>query len=329
MDSDQLNDFSSPFLDEACRRWGLKNPERISQAENLIFASMASGGKVALRLTHPIHRSLDLLHAELTWISRLEEAAISVVKPIPSSHASLVEEISIRGKTWLASATHWIDGQSVKPKNGNVSDESIRKWGALTGQIVAHSLEMNRSGTTLSRHHWNEPIPGQSSIADQLGPEHAQLAHEIETAQSEIARLPRDDSNYLLAHTDLHSGNVFQKTDGDLIALDFDDTCYHYLLQEFAMPIYYSLLFTTEDLSAQAKHYFTHFLTGYRKFHDIDTDPFDSLPLFFHLRDLDLEAISYLWRIDPQSKWAKRLHHIYKNGNPISELPWKKWAKEI
>ncbi|MBK1878290.1 phosphotransferase enzyme family protein [Pelagicoccus mobilis] len=329
MDSNQLSDYSEPFLIEACKLWNLQSPKLISEAENLIFAAEGPDEKVALRLTHPSHRTRELLQAELDWVDRLNQATISVVTPTESINQQLVETIIIGETTWLASATRWIDGHSVKPRSGKVSEESIRNWGSLTGQIVSQSLEMNRSNLMLPRHHWDELIPGQPSIAEQLGSKHAQLAQEVETAKSQIAKLAKTESNYLLAHTDLHSGNVFQTKTGKLVALDFDDACYHYLLQEFAMPIYYSLLYADEDTASTAKHFFTHFLRGYRKFHDIDCDSLYELPLFFHLRDLDLEAICYRWRIDPDSKWTKRVHHIYKNGNPISGLPWKKWAKEI
>lgn len=329
MDTDQLQDFSESFLEQACKRWQLTHPKRISEAENLIFACQSPDGQVALRLTHPSHRSAALLEAELDWVSLLAENSISVVSPIPSANGSLVESIEIANKTWHTSATRWIEGQSIQVPGKVVSNTSIHSWGGLTGQIVAQSLKMNETKQRLARHHWNQLLPGQPSITEQLGAQHQELANQIETAKAELEQIPQNPDNYLLAHTDLHSGNVFQKADSSLVALDFDDCCYHYLLQEFAMPIYYSLFMPDSDLPEQARHYFKHFLTGYRKFHDIDINALDALPLFFKLRDLDLKAICYRWNIDPESRWSQRVDHIYNHGNPISSLPWKKWALSI
>ncbi len=329
LDNDQINDYSDTVLQDACKAWGLTTPHRISEAENLIYKCLSPSGRVALRLTHSLHRDSLQLDAELKWLEHLSSCNLPVVKPRLSFNSKFVETFPIEKSTWYAIVFEWIEGKSIKPRTGKVSDDSIHSWGALTGQIVENSIGLNKSGTKLTRHNWYDSIPEQVEIVKNLGSEHLQLAEEIHQVSEQIKNLPISTGTYLLAHTDLHSGNVFQKENGDLVALDFDDCCYHYLLQEFAMPIYYSLHIPDSDLAGQAQHYFKHFLSGYRKFHDIDVNALDALPLFFKLRDLDLKAICYRWNIDPQSEWSQRVHHIYNHGNPISTLPWKKWALSI
>ncbi|EDY83437.1 Phosphotransferase enzyme family, putative [Verrucomicrobiia bacterium DG1235] len=327
MQTAQLQDFSRPILDAACQQWGLSSPARVSEAENLLFACQSPNGKVALRMTHPLHRDASQLTAELDWIARLAQKKIPVVNPLPSKNDNWVETISLANKSWHACVFRWIEGAPIKNENQTVTENSIQLWGGLTSQIIAASLEMNRLGDRLPRHHWNSPIPGQPTLDKQLRPEHPFLADDIAAAQASLEQLPRTPDTYLLAHTDLHAGNVFQTKTGSLIALDFDDCCYHYLLQEFSMPIYYSLLFTEKDLKTEAKRFLQSFLVGYRKYHDIDPDSLELLPLFFKLRDLDLRAISFLWNIPRDSKWYRRIEYVYENGNPLSELPWAKWAK--
>lgn len=329
MTSSQLKDFSKPFLEAACKLWNLKQPKFISDAENLIFACQSSTGKYALRLTHPSHRSLDQLGAEISWIGKLRQHSIPVVTPKRSINQNFVEPIAIANTTWLTSATHWIDGHPISPRNNEISADTARAWGSLTGQIISQSLSMNRSKIRLPRPHWDQATPGQETLSEQLSPKQAKLSAELKAAKSSVAAIPKTESNYLLAHTDLHQGNVLQTPQGTLVALDFDDASYHYLIQEVAMPIYYLLHRLDSDHSSGAKRFLSQFLPGLREHHDIDLDAFDAIPLIFQLRDLELEAITHVWDIPEDNPWANRVHHIYEHGNPISQLPWKKWAAQI
>lgn len=329
MEVNQLNEFSDQILQEACERWGLSDAQRISEAENLIYACNGPNGKVALRLTHPEHRSDALLRAELEWLSTLAQQAIPVVEPLPSNAASFLESIEGDASIWFACAFKWIDGKPVTTRGQTVPNNLIQQWGELTGKIVHSSIESPHAPYRNGRHHWHTPPPSQRSIAEKLLPELPQLSVEITAQQKEIAKLPANSDNYTLIHSDLHSGNVFLTVDQQLVALDFDDACHHYTLQEFAMPLYYSFFMNQENLVDSAKNYFSHFLTGYRKFHDIPIDDFEFLPLFFRLRDLDLMAIRHLWNIPLEHPWSQNTIRIYENGNSLSELPWKKWASKL
>lgn len=330
MEASQLDDFSEKTLHDACGRWNLTSPKRISEAENLVYACESPTGKVALRLTHPDHRSAKLLEAELAWLDHLTRSHVSVVTPRLSSHSqSFLETIESASSHWFACAFEWIDGGSVVVRNQVVPDNRIREWGELTGSIIKSSLETANAPYRNGRHHWNTAPSGQRSVTEKVRFKLPTLADEIVAQQAALSELPRSSDNYTLIHSDLHHGNVFLNTDRKLVALDFDDSCHHFVLQEFAMPLYYSFFSTTEDLEEAAKHYFTNFLTGYRKFHDIPLNDFEQLPVFFRLRDLDLMAICHLWNIPPEHAWSKDVSRIYKNGNPLSKLPWKKWAKSV
>lgn len=329
METEQLADFSQQLLSDACRFWQLSNPEKISDAENLIFKCKASAGEIALRLTHPDHRTASEIQAELEWITYLRERGISVVEPATSQEGHLLHTIDAGRNRWHACAFRWIDGGSIAPRGKPVPIDSIQKWGELTGKIVAASIKANRENITFARYHWNESVPHRPAVAEKVAGALPVLAEELQLAIQDVETLPAGPSEYGLIHTDLHSGNVFQNPRGDVVALDFDDSCYHYFLQELAMPIYYDLLFREEETQTAAREFLAAFLPAYRKFHDIESKRFDDLPLFFRLRDLDLQAITHLWKIPEDSRWGQRFKRLAREGNPLCDYPWSDWAEQL
>ena len=81
--------------------------------------------------------------------------------------------------------------------------------------------------------------------------------------------------------------------EGQLIAFDFDDSNFHWLANDIAIPLLYSATRFKGEMSNDeyAKTFLTPFLEGYRTQYDLPASEFDRIPELIRFREILLVIV--------------------------------------
>lgn len=278
--------FTNEILEEAANVFHVKVEETpLGDFENYIFrAEDEKGVSYVLRLTHSSHRSNKQVEAELHFLRYLGENGAKVAGPHYSKSKKLVEEIQAADGTFFyASLFSYAKGESVKDATSIYWGENLfEAWGKAIGQL--HRLTMN-SPKTEYRDTWD--IDEKAIIGELEDKQVKKIAYAL---IDKIKTLPIEKETFGLMHGDIHQGN-FHYDGKELTIFDFDDATYNYFIHDLAMVIYYSALTTNgteEEKTLFARNQLKIVRKGYESEHQLAEVWYDSLPLFFRLRDIGL-----------------------------------------
>ncbi|MBO1579871.1 phosphotransferase enzyme family protein [Bacillus sp. XF8] len=278
--------FTNEILEEAANLFNVtveKTP--LGDFENYIFhAKDEKGASYVLRLTHSSHRSEKQVEAELDFLQYLKEHGAKIAGPYYSKSRKLVEGIqAVDGTFFYTSLFVYAKGERVK---GDTSiywgDGLFEAWGKAIGQL--HRLTIDYPKTEY-RDTWEVE---EKAIIDELEDEKVQsIAYKL---MEEIKTLPVEKTTFGLMHGDIHQGN-FHYDGKELTIFDFDDATYNYFIHDLAMVSYYSVLttnWTEEEKTLFARNQLKALRKGYESEHQLAEIWYESLPLFFRLRDVGL-----------------------------------------
>ena len=236
-------DCTEDHLRLACEAFGLQSqplPELFREGESFLYRAQTLSGPaldVALRLTHPEHRTREDLETELRWMEFIARRGVCVPAVHRSEDGQSVEVLTSQDRTWHASALHWAPGQSPRPGQETWNDAMIERWGLQLGRMQRLAVE---AGSQFLRFAWDDP---RCTVLDEdFVRRMPALAERTSELLTKIKALPRTTQTYGLCHRDLHQGNLLATHDS-LTCIDFDDLCQHYFAADLAMPLYYALLF--------------------------------------------------------------------------------------
>ncbi|WP_066289769.1 phosphotransferase enzyme family protein [Bacillus sp. FJAT-29937] len=260
--------------------------------ENFVYEVYKEGKPYILRITHSSHRELENLYAEIEWVNYLYKQGISVSTAFESINGKFVEFISaVDQSVFYGSLFSKASGEQVKAFP--VNNDLFSAWGKQIGKIHAATKKYESSPLIKQRPHWYED---ELLNVEKYFPETETVARQnaIELVEK-IKSLPIDKDNYGLIHSDIHAGNIFY--DGRSIhVFDFDDCCYHWLVSDIAIPLYYSCLssFTANEINKREEFgrlFMDAFLAGYKKENNLPNGWEEQLPLFLMLRDITLYSV--------------------------------------
>ncbi len=205
----------------------------------------ADGQKYVIRVCRPNHRALDEIRAEALWLAALRhDLALNVPEPLLNREGDLVTTVESQGvpEARRCVVFSWIPGQNLADQ---ITPANLEKLGVLTARLHHHAarfaLPQRVQVKCFNRvFPYNEPIAlFEGEHADKLSAEtRAQAKMISERAQTMLDRLLNNGHTPHLIHADLHQWNI-KVHQGELYALDFDDTMFGFPVQDIGIMLFY------------------------------------------------------------------------------------------
>ncbi|HWO96770.1 MAG TPA: phosphotransferase [Bacillus sp. (in: firmicutes)] len=285
--------FSRQLLHQAALLFDAddKTLKLLGDFESYVYEVTKGGIPYVLRLTHSSHRSYEQVEAELDWILFLKRKGVEVAAPVLSVRGRLLECLPTPEGEFIISLFEKAPGYSIRVDDDLHFHESLfSKWGEMIGKMHDSTRTYIPSAGVSKRMDWQEEELGTALKAAEREPF---LLEKAEKLLKQIRALPVNANVYGLIHTDVHSGNFF--FDGETMTVfDFDDCCYHWFINDLAIPLFYSAFYRypkdEKERKRFASRFFSAFLDGYLRYYDIDEWWLEKLPLFLMLRDITFYA---------------------------------------
>lgn len=282
--------------------------------ENFVYEVYRDGDPYILRITHSTHRELEDVYAEIEWIHFLAKHGVNVQTAIQSIHGKYVEFISAKDQSvFYASLFTKAPGKPVNIREVPVQRNLFYAWGQTIGQMHKVTKGYEPSPVIKRRPQWDEDelLNIEKYFPDSDILEKVNAKGIIDQIQS----LPKNIENFGLIHSDIHSGNFFYDESG-IHVFDFDDCCYHWLVSDIAIPLYYSCLSRysadqAKDREEFGKLFLQAFLDGYRSECELPDNWEQQLPLFLMLRDVTLYSVLNK-KISPEDRTERVNDMLYE-----------------
>lgn len=228
---------------EALREFGVEPSEVRSLAhfENTTYYVNSPQGEFNLRVSRPGTQNLATLESEIHFLTALRQSGFRVPKPYHDRIVT-VEHPEVPEPRHVA-LLGWMHGEFLRQRLTPVEAR-------LIGMFMAGMHEFVRTWTPPSnfeRHHlhnWAFKERPQYSIDKPiagLAEEDREFLLELTAeARKLLSELPQTEEIYGLIHCDIHVGNVLVE-DGQLNVIDFDDTGYAFLYNDFASALAFHL----------------------------------------------------------------------------------------
>lgn len=290
--------YTNAIKSQAARLFGF-DPDGLKPLEgfeNFVYASETGAGPRILRVTHSLHRPVEHIQGEVTWVNNMAEHGIPVAPALPSLGCNLTEVIPdhASGTYFTAVAFQWAPGICLddhpKEKARYWNGSLFEQWGQVLGQIHNHAHYHARN-LGIQRPQWHEYdvlnldcfIPsGQTRV--------------LEAARSHLTKLhalPKSSSDYGLIHADLTQWN-FNVYKGLLTVYDFDSTEYSWFVKDLAVSLYYAgASYEGDDLDAFNQGFLAHLVKGYRQVRLISDAWLECIPDFLFLQRIILYAFCH------------------------------------
>lgn len=226
---------------------------------NTIFeVRTRDGGRYALRINRPGHRTEIEIRSELLWLDALRhDTDLMVPTPIHTRDGHLIVTDEINGEPRHAALFTWLPGRHVSHKRPP-SRRSAYLLGRTTARLHDHADTFRPpddfSATrfdriaSLGNHstiHSNEPN-------EILTPERkARLREATAEIQEETDQLYHHPCGLRFLHADMHFGNV-KLINGDTGVLDFDDSLWCFPVQDIGIAVYYLQFRSNKEALTQA-----------------------------------------------------------------------------
>lgn len=285
--------FSTEILNKAASLFGADTDtlKMLGDFENYVYEVIRGEKSYVLRLTHSSHRSCEQVEAELDWILFLKRKGVEVAAPVLSVRGQLLECLTVPEGEFIVSLFEKAPGCLIRVNDDLQFHESLfSQWGEMIGKMhSATRIYMPSTGVN-KRMDWQEEELG---TAWRIAEKEPFLAGKIEKLLKQIRALPVNENVYGLVHTDVHSGNFF--FDGKTMTIfDFDDCCYHWFINDLAIPLFYSSFYRhpkdEQERQKFARRFFSAFLAGYFRRFELDEWWLEKLPLFLMFRDITFYA---------------------------------------
>lgn len=326
--------FHEKVLDEAGLKFDVDvtAAKKLGDFENYVFEVQKEEKPYILRLTHSSHRSMADVEAEMKWINFLHKHGINVSLAYFSKNERLVEEVKVGETSFFVCLFDKAPGELVKMKSDVFGSELFTLWGKVTGKM--HKVTQSYEATGSKRTRWdeNDLLDFHTYIPDE------EIREAAKNLLDEIKKLPESKEVFNLIHSDIHPGNFFYH-EGEIHVFDFDDSSYHYLVSDIAIPLYYSVWFVHRGENLQSRSTFGeemlhHFLVGYLKEYEMSDEWLKKIPLFLTLRDFELYSVFHKkFDLENMNDREKEVLHQLKerllHDEPIVQLDYDNIIQKV
>jgi Ser/Thr protein kinase RdoA (MazF antagonist) len=270
--------------------------ERLSSGRelwNTIFeVRTRDGGRYALRINRPGHRTELEVRSELLWLDAIRrDTDLMVPQPVHARDGQLLVTESLDGRDRFAALFTWLPGRHVRRR----APSPRVGWllGRTTARLHDHA-DTFRPPAEFSSHRFDR-ICGigerPTVFSDEpnviLTPDRkARLREAAAETQDETDRLYKDPSGARFLHADMHFGNV-KLLHGDMGVLDFDDSLWCFPVQDIGIAAYYLQWRSNKDALMEA------FRTGYETVREWPEAYPGQVWTYVRARALDLIDVSF------------------------------------
>ena len=296
--------------------------------ENFVYASETVAGPRILRITHSLHRPVEHIRDEVTWVNAMAEHGIPVAPALPSLGGNITEIIPdpASGTYFTVVAFQWAPGVTLddhpKEKTRYWNGTLFERWGQVLAQIHNHA-QYQAQKLDIKRPHWHE--------YDVLNLDHfipAGQTRLLEVARSHLEKLhalPTSPSVYGLIHADLTQWN-FNVHKGAITVYDFDSTEVSWFVKDLAVSLYYAdASYEGDDVDAFNQNFLKHLVKGYRQVRHISQTWLERIPDFLFLQRIILYAychqLGYLDNpTEDQLAYLEKTRNIIESGEEPLKL---------
>lgn len=267
--------FNDKVLRDAMKAFDLESePKELNAAENFVYECADKNGQPKiLRISSEIHKPYDQICAEIDFINYLSNSGASVAKVLHSSSGNFVESIESDQATFWAVAFEKAEGRHIK--RDELDRDFITLWGKEIGKL--HRLTKAYQPGKFLRQQWFEQDYYAKPETYLSGDDELIAAHK--RFVEEIKSLPKDNGNYALIHTDIHTQNMLWDNKR-IVVIDFDDCAYAHFAFDLAMAFWYGAHFD-KDKSAP---FWNDLMEGYFSENVISNHELNNVPMFHLLR---------------------------------------------
>jgi amicoumacin kinase len=296
--------FTEDILKRFLTSFGLQSEiKKLGDFENYVFEVYLGDGPVILRITHSSHRSKEEIYAELDWMNYLHNQRVNCPAVFKSINNQIIEgQQAEDGSFFYACLFSKVPGNPVKIKSEEFNEQLFYAWGKEIGKLHAVTKDYQPSYEIPLRPTWEDEE--LLNIADYV-PNENEIIKNTKLLINQLKALPKNNDNFGLIHSDIHSGNFFY--DGESIhVFDFDDCSYHWYASDIAIPLYYSIFYGYKSAGKSeqeqfSKKFLTHFIKGYEQHNSLPEGWKEQMPLFFMLRDITLYSVLHK-KISPEDR---------------------------
>lgn len=316
-------------MTDTAARYGVSQDQIyfLKDAENYVYEFEKDHRSYILRITHTIRRHPDYIMGELEWLNYLADHGLPVSRAVPSAQGNWIETIPADSGDFLAVVYEKAPGRIVEAADWN--ETLFQTWGEYVGRMHALTQGYRLSHPAYKRQEWYEE--DQLNLRKYVPSDQMQVFKKADQLMERIHRLPKSKDCYGLVHTDLHQGN-FHWHEGRITAFDFDDIGYNWFMNDIAIILYNVQWYPTvpyEDQAEFVRHFFTHFMIGYRRENDLDPWWAQQIPDFLRLRHVLLYGLFHQFMDldhlqDEEAQMLRQYRHDIENETPVVRLDFTK-----
>ena len=324
-----FNDHRDYILNKAAACYGTRadNFRRLGSFESIVYEYENDKRCYILKITHSMHRSVELIQGELEWVNYLAGGGVAVSPVVSSKNDRLVERIDVDDSYFLIYVFEKASGQ--QPESDKWNNALFEKWGRTLGRMHNRTKTFEPSQSAYRRFQWHEDYT--MDLEKYIPASQPKVLERCRAFKQKLYELPRDRDSYGLVHCDLHHGNFFVDN-GDLTVFDFDDCQYHWFAYDIAIPLFYVLRdkrVNPQD-TAFAAEFMAAFMAGYKRENRIARYWMERLPLFMKVRELELYTLLLDEKPEDLDGWCLRLlegrRESIEEGKPIIDIDFTRFA---
>lgn len=305
--------FEVLFNKQGVRKEDLKP---LGQSEAFVYGYPKDKPSDVYRLTHNSHRSVTDMEAEAKFILYLKSCGIKTMSSRYLQNDALAIEIPCNKGSFILSRYSFEVGTTTELGESKEKDLNLaQKWGVLFAKLHEASISLDSpiERSTIFERAW---------IDASLYVSNKEVLKQAKKALDWMKSLERTPHNFGLIHGDLHTGNLLLDEDDEIIILDFDDSLYHFLVDDLAVVI--NSYRKANDLGPDWKLFEDDFtkslLNGYQSIRPVPDFFYEHLEKFVEFREISLYTFYHLKELHLNKSLDKYLLNMEK-----AILSFKNW----
>ncbi len=305
---DSWNQLKSDAIAVLALRYGIDptHIRPIGHAGSDIREFYRDGVRYVMRLSRCDHHIIDLLRAEIDWISYLDSNGISVSVAVPSEAGETVETAEVAGACFAGVVFKAAEGRPPVDFVDEWDETFYWRWGHLVGRMHKLAKGYLPPSGIQPRPHWHET--DDIAVDKYVPPSERAVLRNCHALLDYLRQLPTGPASYGLIHADLHRRNFFVKDDVFTV-IDFETSQYGWFAYDIAVCLYHAVLQPPASMtrSEYGEHFTGHFMAGYRTANSLSGQWLGKIPLFLKLRRIVMyvDVLRY-WDLDHLSPGRQR-----------------------
>jgi Ser/Thr protein kinase RdoA (MazF antagonist) len=320
---DSHKQLSDDALAVLAPRYGIDPPHicTIGHAGSDIREFWRHGVRYLIRLSRCDHRTIDLLRAEIDWISYLDANGISVSVAVPSEAGETVEAAEIRGVRFAGVVFKAAEGRPPVDFVDEWDETFYWRWGHLVGRMHKLTKAYLPPSGIQPRPNWHET--DDIAVDKYVPASEGAVLRNCHALLDCLRQLPTGPQSYGLIHADLHRRNLFVKDDMFTV-IDFEASQYNWFVYDIAVCLYHAVIQPPSGMTRSefGEHFMEHFMTAYRTANSLSGEWLRKIPLFLKLRRIVMyvDVLRY-WDLEHLSaerqRFLEELRLAIEHGRPV------------